>query len=82
MDEKDRSVEGNRGPRPLAESEITIKEEKTPRYAWVIWIITFLISFAAPMAQFKIVSIPLYFIYVPGSVPTAVSASMQAASAC
>lgn len=69
MDEKDRSVEGNRGPRPLAESEITIKEEKTPRYAWVIWIITFLISFAAPMAQFKIVSIPLYFIYVPGVSP-------------
>ena len=69
MDEKDRSVEGNRGPRPLAESKITIKEEKTPRYAWVIWIITFLISFAAPMAQFKIVSIPLYFIYVPGVSP-------------
>ena len=69
MDEKDRSVESNRGPRPLAESEITIKEEKTPRYAWVIWIITFLISFAAPMAQFKIVSIPLYFIYVPGVSP-------------
>lgn len=52
MDEKDRSVESNRGPRPLAESKITIKEEKTPSYAWVIWIITFLISFAAPMAQF------------------------------
>lgn len=69
MDEKDRSAEGNRGPRPLAESEITIKEEKTPHYAWVIWIITFLISFAAPMAQFKIVSIPLYFIYVPGVSP-------------
>lgn len=69
MDEKDRSVEGNRGPRPLAESKITIKEGKTPRYAWVIWIITFLISFAAPMAQFKIVSIPLYFIYVPGVSP-------------
>lgn len=69
MDEKNRSVESNRGPRPLAESEITIKEEKTPRYAWVIWVITFLISFAAPMAQFKIVSIPLYFIYVPGVSP-------------
>lgn len=43
--------------------------QKTPRYAWVIWIVTFLISFAAPMAQFKLVSIPLYFIYIPGVSP-------------
>lgn len=69
MEEKDRSVESNRGPRPIAESVVTLKEEKTPRYAWVIWVVTFLISFAAPMAQFKIVSIPLYFIFIPNVSP-------------
>lgn len=69
MEEKDRSVVSNRAPRPIAESAITLKEDKTPRYAWVIWLTTFLISFAAPMAQFKIVSIPLYFIYIPGVSP-------------
>lgn len=69
MEGKDRSVVNNRAPRPIAESVITQKEEKTPRYAWVIWLVTFLVSFAAPMAQFKIVSIPLYFIFVPGISP-------------
>ena len=69
MEGKDRSVVNNRGPRPLAESAVTLESDKTPRYAWVIWAVTFLISFAAPMAQFKIVSIPLYFIYVPGVSP-------------
>ncbi|WP_165054475.1 MULTISPECIES: CynX/NimT family MFS transporter [unclassified Adlercreutzia] len=69
MEEKDRSVVNNRKPRPIAESNITLREEKTPPYAWVIWLTTFLISFAAPMAQFKIVSIPLYFIYIPGVSP-------------
>ena len=69
MEGKDRSVVNNRGPRPLAESTVTLEGDKTPRYAWVIWAVTFLISFAAPMAQFKIVSIPLYFISVPGVSP-------------
>lgn len=69
MEGKDRSVVNNRAPRPIAESVVTETAEKTPRYAWVIWLVTFLISFAAPMAQFKIVSIPLYFIYVPGVSP-------------
>ncbi|MDO4290978.1 MAG: MFS transporter [Eggerthellaceae bacterium] len=69
MEGKDRSVVTNRAPRPIAESVVTETAEKTPRYAWVIWLVTFLISFAAPMAQFKIVSIPLYFIYVPGVSP-------------
>ena len=55
--------------RPMAESIITNKSSKTPRYAWVIWIVTFLVSFAAPLGQFKLVSIPLYFIYVPGVSP-------------
>lgn len=54
--------------RPMADSPIT-KQDKTPRYAWVIWIVTFLVSFAAPLGQFKLVSIPLYFIYVPGVSP-------------
>lgn len=68
MEEKDRSALNTTKPRPIAESAITMKE-KTPRYAWVIWLTTFLVSFAAPMAQFKIVSIPLYFIFVPGVSP-------------
>ena len=54
--------------RPMAYSSIT-KKDKTPRYAWIIWIVTFLVSFAAPLGQFKLVSIPLYFIYVPGVSP-------------
>lgn len=53
----------------MAESVITLKEEKTPRYAWVVWIVTYLVSFAAPLGQFKLVSIPLYFINVPGASP-------------
>lgn len=53
----------------MAESPINMYEEKTPRYAWVIWIVTYLVSFAAPLGQFKLVSIPLYFIYVPGVSP-------------
>lgn len=61
--------EGLRQPRPMAESPINKYEEKTPRYAWVIWIVTYLVSFAAPLGQFKLVSIPLYFIYVPGVSP-------------
>lgn len=69
MKGKDRSVVNSRAPRPVAESVITETKDKTPRYAWVIWLVTFLISFAAPLAQFKIVSIPLYFIYVPGVSP-------------
>lgn len=56
-------------PRPYAESDINRYEEKTPRYAWVIWIVTFLVSFAAPLGQFKLVNIPLYFIYVPNVSP-------------
>jgi len=54
---------------PVAESGITKLKEPTPRYAWVIWIVTYLVSFAAPLGQFKLVSIPLYFIYVPGVSP-------------
>ena len=46
---------------PTASSYITKSEGKTPRYAWVVWIVTFLVSFAAPLGQFKLVSIPLYF---------------------
>lgn len=56
-------------PRPVAESVVTQKKTKTPKYAWVIWVVTYLISFAAPLAQFKLVSIPLYFINVPGISP-------------
>ena len=56
-------------PRPVAESTINRYEEKTPRYAWIIWIVTFLVSFAAPLGQFKLVSIPLRFIYVEGISP-------------
>lgn len=56
-------------PRPYAESPINRYEEKTPRYAWVIWIVTFLVSFAAPLGQFKLVNIPTYFIYIPGVSP-------------
>ncbi|MBO7702661.1 MAG: MFS transporter, partial [Eggerthellaceae bacterium] len=54
---------------PTASSEITRSNQKTPRYAWVIWIVTYLVSFAAPLGQFKLVSIPLWFIYVPGVSP-------------
>ena len=53
----------------MAESPVNRYEEKTPRYAWIIWIVTFLVSFAAPLGQFKLVSIPLRFIYVPGISP-------------
>ena len=69
-------------PRPYAESDINRYEEKTPRYAWVIWIVTFLVSFAAPLGQFKLVNIPLYFIYVPTSAPLAASCSTERDSAC
>ena len=69
MEEKDRSVVNNRGPRPIAESVITREKEKTPRYAWIIWIVTYLISFSAPLGQFKLVSIPTYFIFIPGVSP-------------
>ena len=54
---------------PTASSYITKREEPTPRYAWIVWIVTYLVSFAAPLGQFKLVSIPLYFIYVPGVSP-------------
>ena len=54
---------------PVVESEITKRETPTPRYAWVVWLVTYLVSFAAPLGQFKLVSIPLYFIYVPGVSP-------------
>ena len=54
---------------PVAESDINMTDGKTPRYAWVVWIVTYLVSFAAPLGQFKLVSIPLYFIYVPGISP-------------
>jgi len=54
---------------PTASSYITKSHEKTPRYAWVVWIVTFLVSFAAPLGQFKLVSIPLWFIYVPDVSP-------------
>lgn len=64
-----RYVETTREPRPYADSEITRNADKTPAYAWVIWIVTYLVSFAAPLGQFKLVSIPLYFIYVPGVSP-------------
>ena len=58
------------GPQtPMASSYITKSNQKTPRYAWVIWIVTYLVSFAAPLGQFKLVSIPLWFIYVPGVSP-------------
>lgn len=69
MEGNKRYVETTREPRPYAESVITREATKTPRYAWVIWIVTYLISFAAPLGQFKLVSIPLYFIYVPGVSP-------------
>ncbi len=69
MEEKDRSVVNNREPRPIAESVITQKAEKTPRYAWVIFMVTYLISFSAPLGQFKLVSIPTSFIYIPGVSP-------------
>ncbi|MGI6033195.1 MAG: CynX/NimT family MFS transporter [Coriobacteriales bacterium] len=63
-------VETHREPRPYADSVISTNEEiKTPRYAWVILIFTYLVSLAAPIGQFKLVSIPLYFIYVPGVSP-------------
>jgi cyanate permease len=64
--ERDRS---DREPRPTIESSITANAEKTPRYAWVVWIVTYLVSFAAPLGQFKLVSMPLEFIYVPGASP-------------
>ena len=54
---------------PTASSYITKSDGKTPRYAWIVWIVTFLVSFAAPLGQFKLVSIPLWFIYVPGMSP-------------
>ena len=54
---------------PTASSYITKSDGKTPRYAWIVWIVTFLVSFAAPLGQFKLVSIPLWFIYVPGVSP-------------
>ena len=41
----------------MAESDITRRAEKTPGYAWVILIVTYLVSFAAPMGQFKLPSI-------------------------
>ncbi len=58
-------------PRAIADSPIHEQgqPQKTPGYAWVIWITTFLISFSAPLAQFKLVSIPTYFIYIPGISP-------------
>ena len=56
------------GPQtPTASSYITKSDQKTPRYAWVIWIVTYLVSFAAPLGQFKLVSIPTYFIATPVS---------------
>ena len=57
--------------RAIADSPVHNQKppEKTPAYAWVIWIVTFLISFAAPLAQFKLVSIPTFFIYIPGISP-------------
>lgn len=57
--------------RAVADSPIHHQDppQKTPAYAWVIWIVTFLISFAAPLAQFKLVSIPTYFIFIPGISP-------------
>ena len=57
--------------RAMADSPIheQTPPQKTPSYAWVIWIATFLISFAAPLAQFKLVSIPTYFIFIPGISP-------------
>lgn len=57
--------------RAMADSPIheQTPPQKTPGYAWVIWIATFLMSFAAPLAQFKLVSIPTYFIYIPGISP-------------
>ena len=57
--------------RPIADSPIheQTSPQKTPPYAWVIWIVTFLVSFAAPLAQFKLVSIPTYFIFIPGISP-------------
>lgn len=62
--------EKTREPRPYADSVISTDENrKTPRYAWVVLIVTYLVSFAAPLGQFKLVSIPLYFIYVPGVSP-------------
>lgn len=64
--ERDRT---SREPRPTLESSITANAEKTPRYAWVIWLTTYLVSFAAPLGQFKLVSIPLYFIHVPNVSP-------------
>lgn len=63
------SQEASKDLQPMAESPITKNEEKTPRYAWVVWIVTYLVSFAAPLGQFKLVSIPLYFIYVPNVSP-------------
>jgi len=36
---------------PVASSYITKRKEPTPRYAWVVWIVTFLVSFAAPPGQ-------------------------------
>lgn len=83
MEEKDRSVVNNRGPRPIAESVITREKEKTPRYAWIIWIVTYLISFSAPLGQFKLVSIPTYFIFIPGVSPRqGASCSMPRDLAC
>lgn len=55
--------------RSIADSPITKNAKKTPRYAWIIWAVTFLVSFAAPLGQFKLVSIPLYFIHIPGISP-------------
>ncbi len=70
MEEKSPEPMTKSGPlTPTAESYITRQEKPTPRYAWVVWIVTYLVSFAAPLGQFKLVSIPLYFIYVPGVSP-------------
>lgn len=54
---------------PVASSHITKQHEPTPRYAWMVWAVTYLVSFAAPLGQFKLVSIPLWFIYVPNVSP-------------
>ena len=48
------------GPQtPTASSYITKSDQKTPRYAWVIWIVTYLVSFAAPLISRSLTFITL-----------------------
>ena len=46
---------------PEAASSVA-KDGKTPRYAWVIWAVTYLASLSAPLGQFKVTTLASWLI--------------------